>query len=414
MESDSGAKSNKKRGRSLEDNRESEERKLSEKTPPNKRHTRSQSRRRSVQETTRGGEGQASSNHTVGRSLEREIEEIVCAEEREEANMAAKNPENVNSIRSIPDMAKFFEDKFAALPTTQYLDERLDKMQRKTDETANGLKLLEQRVERIENVNTALVRATEARINIPNTHQSQIALTREDAFLRAIRSIRLWPLIPSSGGSLEAAFDEFLRTALCMSKQDLEQVILEDIYKVRSSPRSRQHDEVCAVFRDQETRELLLSYARNLSTYVDSNGDPTAGLRLEIPSHLMMTHRLLTMYGYNLRNRHGKETRRIIKFDLIEQSLYLAYKLPGSELWHEITPAMAKTYKDRENQRSLLNFSESLSPVSNRSVLTGANATLVSESSSGTRSQPPPQLRTRLENAPAGQTWTPGRHERSR
>ena len=51
-----------------------------------------------------------------------------------------------------------------------------------------------------------------------------------------------------------------------------------------------------------------------------------------------------------------------MKFYMIEQNLYLAYKLPTSEIWHEITPAMAKTYKDRENQRSLMNFSNNLSP----------------------------------------------------
>ena len=83
---------------------------------------------------------------------------------------------------------------------------------------------------------------------------------------------------------------------------------------------------------------------------------------MEIPSHLLMTHKLLTKYGFNLKSKYGKETRRIIKFDLIEQSLYLAYKLPSSEMWHYITPAMAKSFKDRENQRSLLSFSNSLSP----------------------------------------------------
>lgn len=63
-----------------------------------------------------------------------------------------------------------------------------------------------------------------------------------------------------------------------------------------------------------------------------------------------MVHKLLIMYSYNLKNSHGKDTRQIIKFDRIEQSLYLSYKLPGSELWHDVTPAMAKTFKDQENQ----------------------------------------------------------------
>ena len=156
-----------------------------------------------------------------------------------------------------------------------------------------------------------------------------------------------------------------------------------------------------------------------LATYVNENGDPTAGLRLEIPSHLLMVHKLLIMYGYNLRNRHGKETRRIIKFNLIEQSLYLSYKLPGSELWHDITPAMAKTFKEQENQRSLLSFSDSLSPPERRSILTEANATLISGTASTgpmlslQREGGPSQWR-REDSMTGNQTWKPQRTSSSR
>lgn len=104
----------------------------------------------------------------------------------------------------------------------------------------------------------------------------------------------------------------------------------------------------------------------------------TAGIRMEIPPHLLMTHRLLNMFGFNLKQKHGRDTRRIIKFDMIEQSLYLAYKIPGSEIWHDVTLTMAKSFKERENQRSLLHFSNNLSPpgrwTTATSYATGANA----------------------------------------
>ena len=53
-------------------------------------------------------------------------------------------------IRSLSKMAKFFQEKFATLPTTQYLDERLGKIEKKTNDTAEGLRSLEKRVEKIE------------------------------------------------------------------------------------------------------------------------------------------------------------------------------------------------------------------------------------------------------------------------
>lgn len=146
---------------------------------------------------------------------------------------------------------------------------------------------------------------------------------------------------------------------------------------------------------------MILSYARNLAAYVDGEGNLTVGIPMEIPQHLLMTHKLLMMYGFNLKSRHGRETRRIVKFDLIEQNLYLTYKLPGSDLWHDITPAMAKSYKDRENERSLLQFSSTLSPPQLcLTPLTGANGTELS-------------INQRSENHSSSernlitQTWTP-------
>ena len=138
---------------------------------------------------------------------------------------------------------------------------------------------------------------------------------------------------------------------------------------------------------------------------MDKSANLTAGIRLEIPQHLLMTHKLLIMYGHSLRTRHGKETRRIVKFDLIEQNLYLAYKLPDSELWHDITPAMAKSYKDRENERSLLDFSSALSPPQRSArILTGANTV--------GQSARPSVAGVRTTHSES-QTWTPGGQRRA-
>ena len=126
-------------------------------------------------------------------------------------------------------------------------------------------------------------------------------------FFKAIRSLRIWPIRGTNAHYLTKAVEEFLDKALCMQKNDLEQVIIEDIRRVHSAPRSKQHDEVCIVFREPDTRELILSYTRNLATYVDELSNPSAGIRMEIPHHLLMNHKLLTMYGYNLRTRHEED-----------------------------------------------------------------------------------------------------------
>ena len=145
---------------------------------------------------------------------------------------------------------------------------------------------------------------------------------------------------------------------------------------------------------------MILSYAKNLAKYIDSRGQPTAGMRMEIPKHLQSTYKILDSYGYNLQERHGKRTRRIIKFDYIERSLFLAYKIPDSDIWHHITPAMATKYRERENERILASFSGTLSPpTSSRrgesSLATGGNCA------------PLAQLSAPASNAVGRQTWRP-------
>ena len=172
-------------------------------------------------------------------------------------------------------------------------------MKTKADDTVRELRSLEKRVEDIEKVREPRTICQNPRMAASTTETtSRLSEQKETAFLKAIRSIRVWPI--EGNTSLESKVDDFFKNALCISERDQEQIIIEDIYPVRSSPRSRQHNEVCVVFRDAETRELILSYARNLSTYVDKEGNPTAGIRMEIPQHLLMIHKLLMMYGFSL------------------------------------------------------------------------------------------------------------------
>ena len=125
---------------------------------------------------------------------------------------------NGTEISSLSEMAKFFQEKFDTLPTTRYKDERLDKIQKKTDETVDGLRSLEKRVERIEGSHSAFPplppRADNNASLIDRGHISgsnQTTQAREDAFLKAIRSIRVWPIVKDSDGELVQAFDEFLK-----------------------------------------------------------------------------------------------------------------------------------------------------------------------------------------------------------
>ena len=89
-------------------------------------------------------------------------------------------------------------------------------------------------------------------------------------------------------------------------------------------------------------RDILLSNSPHLSSFVDSAGRPTAGIRLEVPAELDDTFCLLARFGTRLRARHGEGTKRHIKFDDHDASLFINVKLPGDDMWSRVSPAMAK------------------------------------------------------------------------
>ena len=65
--------------------------------------------------------------------------------------------------------------------------------------------------------------------------------------------------------------------------------------------------EVLVDFIDLESRDTVTSYARNLATHKDVQGDPNAGLSLDVPSQLMGDFKLLKAHSRKLRARYGPE-----------------------------------------------------------------------------------------------------------
>lgn len=86
----------------------------------------------------------------------------------------------------------------------------------------------------------------------------------------------------------------------------------------------------------------VFASANSLADAVDSEGRPTAGIRLEIPRELEDTFSLLSRFGTRLRARHGQGTKRHIKFDDFTGSLFTNVKLPGDVNWTRVTPNMAR------------------------------------------------------------------------
>ena len=141
-------------------------------------------------------------------------------------------------------------------------------------------------------------------------------------------------------------------------------------------------NEVAVVFLDKHVRDVVASHGKNLSSYTDSNGLPTAGMRLEYPSYLGRIFRDLDWYGREMRRRHGPGTKRNIKFQDDENTMYIDVCLPAGDHWHRIPHEEAKKYRDKIMAERAKEARLSLEgPPTRIPVETGANRTPLGTSS---------------------------------
>ena len=178
-------------------------------------------------------------------------------------------------------------------------------------------------------------------------------MARSDSYAIARRSLRIWPIKGTDDAEIRRAAIDFIRNKLQVDESEL---LDEQICRVRRSkpPRkSRVRFEALVTFQDKFARDAVAAHGKNLSDFIDSTGLPTAGTRLDYPAFLGTAFRLLDWYGKQMRDRHGKGTRRNIKYDDDEENLYLDVCLPSQDYWHRVSPDEAKRYKTQvETERT--------------------------------------------------------------
>ena len=168
--------------------------------------------------------------------------------------------------------------------------------------------------------------------------------SRSDNFDKARRSLRLWP-VPGDDGDLLSEVVRFIRTKLRVQENECDSNDIERVRRTKAPKRSSVNHEVSVVFLTKTVRDNVSAHGKDLACFKDNDGWPTAGLRIEYPAHLAMDFRTLEWYGREMRLKHGRGTRRNIKFDDEEEMLYIDVCLPDTDFWHRITPLEAKKFK---------------------------------------------------------------------
>ena len=164
------------------------------------------------------------------------------------------------------------------------------------------------------------------------------------------------------------------------------------------------HNEVVVVFTDKNKRDEAFAMRKNLSTYVDLDGKPTSGVRIQVPHYLTPTFKMLEAYGHDLKRKHGKEFRWYIKFDDFERTLFLQIKIPNISEWIDISPEEARKSRRRRNDRRIASARELLSPEAENVAPRRTQSVGDVESMEDDLSTPQPTL-TNVQDL--NQTWKP-------
>ena len=273
---------------------------------------------------------------------------------------------------------------------TKSVKENRDEIDRNTKEltrqgaaiSAQGanMRILEERMSRIEAA--------------PRREQPGVAI-RSAEYLKARRSILLWPIDQSSEDSMWNGVGEFIHDALNIREDDVCQEDIESIIAVPDPkfPAGNLTKEVVVTFFCHRKRDVLMSGVSNLASRIDRSGKPTAGVRLEIPPELDGTFKLLARFGTKMRARHGEGTRRHIKFDDDTASLYTNIKLPGDESWSKVTADMALKDMDNTARAESADIMTRLAAKDRRKTTTGPSQRLAAPVPPRPASGPPPRPR---------------------
>lgn len=299
------------------------------------------------------------------------LEEVSESETEDPADTMEKNGGEI----TMGAMRQLLNDQLKKVATREDIDSIGERISANAEEIAQlrGIvKQIEKDVERSNTTNRAQImrdvtRIVDDRISEQCSALNQTGSTngngyshKEESYLRARRSIRIWPIEGDDDSSMKRNLEQFLTGALQMDPREVEGLGIEEITRTRLRHNAKIHLEVLVRFSSYEARDSVSMRGGCLAEYVDNDRRPLAGLRMDVPNFLNGTFKLLTSYGYKLRRMHGEGTKRYVKFDEANLSLYLDAKLPDSDEWFQISPAQARELEEQRDQLQMRRLQQTL------------------------------------------------------
>ena len=249
----------------------------------------------------------------------------------------------MNIKKDINDNTKSAVDK-----VDKRIDENSKAIEKVGNDTANEMRKLRQHCEeaqalfekkiekKIEERDATLERrlvAIEARAQNTGIKTSTVSptvkLRRDEAYAKARRTLKIWPV---AGNDLEDLVKAFLEDKLKIDDQRIRSMGRIEV-KLPIGKSARDRSEVLATFETREDRDFVKSMGVNLATLKG------VGVSIHVPGHLLDNYYALSSIGYNIRqNQEG--VKRSIKYDDSVQDLILDIFIGGK--WRRIHPGEAR------------------------------------------------------------------------
>ena len=227
-------------------------------------------------------------------------------------------------------------------------DKMKETMRQENAKLMNELEELKKRQERLE-AEQEKVAGKDSGSNRTNTPGQSMSEQRDNTsharrYWFARRCLKMWKVSRNeSTEANEELVEHFIHETLQVERRDFnitEQV--EGVRKLRSGGSNNNRWEILVIFTDVGTRDFIYSHARHLAGSTDMEGKRTAGIKMEIPVHLLPVFRTLEKHGHILKQRSGAEMKRQIMYDDDEMSLYLDVKITRDAPWQRVMPSVAK------------------------------------------------------------------------
>ena len=109
---------------------------------------------------------------------------------------------------------------------------------------------------------------------------------RRERYCTSRRSLRLWPIPGVEQQEIREATIKFIFNVLAVDPEDFDAGRVARTRRIRSTRTTKTPFEVLVTFDEKYTRDCVARCAKKLEKYRDSEGNPTAGMKIDYPAFL--------------------------------------------------------------------------------------------------------------------------------